>query len=305
MLLAAALAWPLASATLPDTLTLDGMAVLHDSQREGDSHAVPVRPVGDGPVAETEHGTVRWRSFRGHMPPTPLAAVEAAQTLLALSGVTPVLDCATAACGGFAFRAAIDLLPMPAMAMNPADFHQRTLRGLDDQGRPLTVSLLGSRFGGQTYLQVVTVTSAAAAPAPAPARQAVPPEPTEPDPASPARQLAESGRIRLPDIDVDPAGAPTAAALAESPTLDAVAALMRDNPTLNLVAVGHSDGVGALAANISLSRRRAEAVVEALVARGVPRTRLSVEGAGWLSPVASNATEAGRAANRRIELIQR
>ena len=48
-----------------------------------------------------------------------------------------------------------------------------------------------------------------------------------------------------------------------------------------------------------LSLRRAEAVVEALVARGVPRTSLIAEGYGSSRPIASNATEEGRAKNRR------
>ena len=65
---------------------------------------------------------------------------------------------------------------------------------------------------------------------------------------------------------------------------------------------GHTDNVGDADANLMLSLRRAEAVVEALVARGVPRTSLIAEGYGSSRPIASNATREGRALNRRVEI---
>lgn len=65
---------------------------------------------------------------------------------------------------------------------------------------------------------------------------------------------------------------------------------------------GHVDNTGDTEDNIALSLRRAEVVLEALVARGVPRTSLLARGYGASRPVASNATPAGRAKNRRITL---
>jgi len=56
---------------------------------------------------------------------------------------------------------------------------------------------------------------------------------------------------------------------------------------------------------VELSRRRAESVRQALIERGVPAERLEARGVGFLAPVASNATEAGRALNRRVELVLR
>jgi OOP family OmpA-OmpF porin len=68
--------------------------------------------------------------------------------------------------------------------------------------------------------------------------------------------------------------------------------------------VGHTDAEGGLAANIDLSRRRAAAVRDRLVAQhGIAAERLSAEGVGWLAPRATNATEAGREANRRVEAV--
>ena len=80
---------------------------------------------------------------------------------------------------------------------------------------------------------------------------------------------------------------------------------MKAHPTLKLVIVGHTDNVGDLDYNMNLSKRRAEAVQVALVSsHNVDPSRLKAWGAGYLSPIASNKTEAGRAKNRRVELVE-
>jgi len=65
--------------------------------------------------------------------------------------------------------------------------------------------------------------------------------------------------------------------------------------------IGHTDALGARPANVSLSLARAQAVKDYLTAKGVPADSLSTSGMGPDQPVASNATEEGRARNRRIE----
>lgn len=65
---------------------------------------------------------------------------------------------------------------------------------------------------------------------------------------------------------------------------------------------GHTDNVGRGGYNAILSRKRAEAVREALIARGVPAERLVAQGFGSAQPIADNRTEEGRARNRRIEI---
>lgn len=69
-----------------------------------------------------------------------------------------------------------------------------------------------------------------------------------------------------------------------------------------LTVAGNTDSIGADALNRSLSEARARAVVAGLEARGVPAARLDPVGFGASRPIASNATEAGRARNRRVEL---
>jgi len=89
------------------------------------------------------------------------------------------------------------------------------------------------------------------------------------------------------------------------PALQEIAKLLQENPDLKLLVVGHTDTVGSLAANMDLSKRRADAVMQALTGKyGVAAARLIAQGAGPLAPVASNKTEEGRAQNRRVELVE-
>lgn len=67
--------------------------------------------------------------------------------------------------------------------------------------------------------------------------------------------------------------------------------------------VGHTDATGSDDTNAELSRRRAEAVRQFLSIRGVPDQRMTAEGAGSSQPVADNKTAAGRATNRRVEIV--
>lgn len=82
--------------------------------------------------------------------------------------------------------------------------------------------------------------------------------------------------------------------------------LLKASPQLALWVVGHTDSVGGLDSNMALSQTRAAAVVRALVEkRGVEPSRLAPFGAGPYAPVATNASEDGRARNRRVELVAR
>jgi len=80
--------------------------------------------------------------------------------------------------------------------------------------------------------------------------------------------------------------------------------LLARDPALRLLVVGHTDMAGNLEHNLKLSRERAEAVVKALVERKVAPSRLKANGVGPLAPVATNATEEGKAKNRRVELVK-
>ena len=88
--------------------------------------------------------------------------------------------------------------------------------------------------------------------------------------------------------------------------LQALADLLRNRPTLSLYVVGHTDMTGGLAYNIGLSERRAASVVSALVEQyDIASARLDAQGVGPLAPDATNASEAGREQNRRVEIVAR
>lgn len=88
-------------------------------------------------------------------------------------------------------------------------------------------------------------------------------------------------------------------------SLDQISALLKNNASLKLYVVGHTDNVGTIDANMKLSKDRADAVTNALITRyGIPAVRLKSYGVASLVPVASNDTEEGRAKNRRVELVK-
>ncbi len=88
------------------------------------------------------------------------------------------------------------------------------------------------------------------------------------------------------------------------PALEEAARMLEENPTIKVEIQGHTDSKGSDKYNLALSDRRARAVVNYLVQElGAGRGRLTAKGYGESRPVADNGTEAGRAANRRVEFV--
>lgn len=77
--------------------------------------------------------------------------------------------------------------------------------------------------------------------------------------------------------------------------------LLMENPTMEVEISGHTDNVGGAKYNQNLSKNRAKAVVDALVAKGINISRLTSKGYGYTKPVATNTTAEGRQLNRRTE----
>lgn len=80
-------------------------------------------------------------------------------------------------------------------------------------------------------------------------------------------------------------------------------AVLNRHPRTVIDVIGHTDSTGSAEYNLQLSQRRATAVADALVAAGVAPSRIGTRGMGLSSPIASNANEAGRQQNRRVEII--
>jgi OOP family OmpA-OmpF porin len=86
------------------------------------------------------------------------------------------------------------------------------------------------------------------------------------------------------------------------PELNAVVKVLNKDPLLKVRIEGNTDNMGSAKYNMGLSERRANSVMEYLVNAGIDQSRLSAVGYGFSKPIATNATDAGRALNRRVEL---
>lgn len=85
-------------------------------------------------------------------------------------------------------------------------------------------------------------------------------------------------------------------------TLDQVADILSQYKQTYIDVYGHTDSTGSDSYNQALSERRAVAVADYLASRGVQPARIGTRGFGKSQPIASNDTDAGRAANRRVEI---
>jgi OOP family OmpA-OmpF porin len=83
--------------------------------------------------------------------------------------------------------------------------------------------------------------------------------------------------------------------------LDKAAGTLREHPEMSIEIVGHTDDQGEMEANLDLSQRRADAVRDYMVDKGVEAGRIYTRGAGQAEPIADNKSKRGRAKNRRIE----
>ena len=119
-----------------------------------------------------------------------------------------------------------------------------------------------------------------------------------------SRELADKGLVDLYGItfDFDKADIRPESSV----QLEQIARLLKADPALTLNVVGHTDDKGGDVYNLDLSTRRARAVTQSLSDQyGVDPARLTPVGKGSQQPLASNATEEGRAKNRRVELVRR
>ena len=118
-----------------------------------------------------------------------------------------------------------------------------------------------------------------------------------------ARSISQEGRAAVYGIYFDSNQAEVKSE--SSPTLEQIAKLLQDQPSLKVLIVGHTDNVGGYRANLDLSQRRAKAVVTALSTRfKIASERLTPVGVSSASPLGSNKSDEGRAKNRRVEIVE-
>ena len=115
--------------------------------------------------------------------------------------------------------------------------------------------------------------------------------------------IAESGRVATQGIYFDVGS--DRLRPESSPTLKEIGAMLAEHPELTLTIEGHTDNVGAAAANMTLSQQRATAVRAALISSyGADAGRLTAKGLGVSKPAVPNTTAEGREQNRRVELVK-
>lgn len=170
------------------------------------------------------------------------------------------------------------------------------------------------RGGADAYVSVVTTEADGTAAAPLPGRAVTVVEVMRPramDTGKVAvtnadaigKGLAAEGKIALYGITFDTGKADIKPE--SKPQLDEMGKLLNANKTLRVFVVGHTDNQGTFDANLALSQKRAEAILAALVKDyKIDAKRLSARGVANVAPVASNTQEAGRARNRRVELVE-
>lgn len=274
-----------------------------------DNYDLPTGPATlAGPVVRALEGRVVWSTYRLDDPEATTAAImEGYRRRLADLGYETVFDCASAACGGFDFRFGAAILPAPAMLIDAADFAQISVARSEPEAH---VSVLVSRILKSVYVQVVTVTPAEP-PTEVGAATSDTDEAVSPDgvivPGIVEKALLDrlqrDGHVPIEGLSFNTGGAVLTEASSEA--LDLLARLLKRDAEMAVILVGHSDNEGGLDANITLSQKRAAAVMQALIGRGVPADQMEARGIGYLAPIASNATDEGRAANRRVELVLR
>ena len=107
--------------------------------------------------------------------------------------------------------------------------------------------------------------------------------------------------LRLPAVSTFDVGKAEVRSQAASTLTEIALTLKSFNKTLVDV-LGHTDATGTLASNKSLSERRAQSIAKLLTSRGVAQARVATRGYAAAYPIADNATETGRALNRRVEI---
>lgn len=272
-----------------------------------DVYAAPIAGYDQGnlPTMRIE-GPVQRSAWRINAPGlTPLQVMRPLRAQLEAAGFELLLDCVGRGCGGFDFRFATETLPGPHMLVNIRAFHFVTAQRKGAAGGQEVITILTSATATAAYVQIIQASSDAGQQPPAPAASPVIAQGADPGHAAPrdlASLLQQQGHAVLDGLDF----ATGSTDLGPGPfaVLSALAAHLAARPDLRVALVGHTDSVGGLAGNITLSRARAASVRQHLIDNyGIAPDRLDAEGMGYLAPLTTNASAAGREINRRVEVV--
>ncbi len=269
-----------------------GSVITGYDAKDFDATRLQTAPFKDGqPTGEKRpEGKVTRIAYRTGAGPSILEVSRNFETQLAKAGFETLLACNVDDCGGIPFSEALDVLPVPQMWVDGFNYRYFAGHKAGENGAETYATVLVSQNNDEITAELVVTEVGAIA------NKMV-------DAAAMAKGLGESGHIALYGIYFD---TDKAVLKPESrPTLDEIAKLLKDQPDLKVIIVGHTDSQGGFDYNMDLSKRRAAAVAADLAKTyKIAAARLQTAGVGYLAPVGSNATDDGRAKNRRVELVE-
>jgi OOP family OmpA-OmpF porin len=265
-----------------------------------DIFSAPVGVFENGKVPRiTVEGDVERAAWRIDSPGlTPFQVIRPLRAQLVEAGYTIALDCDASICGGFDFRFAVETLPGPNMYVNIRAYHMVT----GTRGTQEVINLLASTSATSAYVQIIQAGALGDVATSVRTAAPVPVNTNTLASGDLSAQLLSSGHAVLPGLEFSSGstelGPGPFAALAE------LAQFLQADSSRRVALVGHTDTVGGLQPNITISRARARSVRQRLIAEfGIAADRLDAEGMGYLSPIATNLNPEGRDLNRRVEVI--
>jgi len=289
-------------------LSIPGSAAMtREITEELGSYRLPVGPFADGAMRSLRiEGRITQKAWRIEAQELTTAQLfNPLRDQLVAQGFNILFDCAARVCGGFDFRFNTRIMAAPDMFVDLFDYRFLSARKDAQNGTADYVSVFVSRSGSTGYVQILQVGGTAdrstlSATSGTIARSSLPAAPADADVFT--ARLTRDGHVSLSDLDFKTGASDLSDA--DYASLNALARFMRADPSRRIALVGHTDSVGGLENNIALSQRRAAAVLERLAARhDVPRAQMEAQGIGYLAPIASNLSAAGREANRRVEAV--
>ena len=312
VVVAAMTAWsPVGASGAQLEMPTDSKAVLQFAEHLA-SYTLPLGPFRDGAIpGKVLEGRVTKAAWKTENPVrSTMDLLVPMREQLENQGFAVSFTCESFECGGFDFRFATPVLPEPEMHVDLGDY-----RYLAAEKGGKAVTLLVSRSSTAGFVQVIEVDATSITPDPKPTTAAASPASPLPvqtpfttsTPKTAAElptgeDLLNTGSRILDGLEF-PSGSTT---LPEKtyPSLDELAGWLKSNPKLKIAVIGHTDASGGLDVNIAISKKRALSVRQYLIEKhGVSGAQIEAEGAGYLAPIASNLTEDGRRANRRVEVM--
>lgn len=279
------------SADHPAVGRFGGSVISGYDSKDFDEYSFHVGPAdaGDAGVQAVE-GAVEQISYTTAIGASLAEVYRNYKNKLESAGYDILFECDAKSCGGSKFAYELRVLPIPKMVLDPFQFRYLAARATQDE-RVSRIAVVVSPDANKRIRSQVTVVLSGEL------------ENKMVDAEQMHAGLLEVGHIALYGIYFD---TDKAVIKPESkPTLDEIGKLLNGRAQLRIILVGHTDNQGAYDYNQTLSRRRAESVVEALVSSyGIDRARLTSDGVGYLAPVATNDSEAGRSLNRRVVLVK-